>query len=265
MDLQEIQKALYELPLTEIRYFTEIGSTNDEALNWLESGIQGNSLVIADSQVKGRGRLNRKWITNPNSSLAFSIILKPNKEESENLCLFAPLGALAVNYVLEESYNLLPMIKWPNDVLLGGRKMCGILAEACWSGEFLKGIVIGIGVNVTPESIPPENQVLFPVTYLEAHTKTRIDRLIFLEHILRGFFDWRLKITSSKFLSYWQSRLAYQNEPITVEQGDGTKMNGIQKGVAPDGSLEIELEGGKRERILIGDVRLRPRNAQREV
>ncbi len=258
MDLKEIQRTLSDLPLSGIRYFKEIGSTNDEALNWLESGVQGNSLVIADSQLKGRGRLNRKWITNPYSSLAFSIIVIPSKEEINRLSLFAPLGALAVNYVLEEKYHVSPMIKWPNDILLGDKKMCGILAEACWNGEFLKGVVIGIGVNVTSASIPPENQVRFPVTCVEEHTKKRIDRLILLKNILRAFFDWRKKITKSEFLSYWQSRLAYKDEPVTVEQGEGNKVHGILKAVAPDGSLEIELEGGNRERFLIGDVRLRP-------
>ncbi|MEN4100610.1 MAG: biotin--[acetyl-CoA-carboxylase] ligase, partial [Anaerolineaceae bacterium] len=115
------------LPVSELRYFDSIGSTNDEALRWAEQGAPDAALVVADTQTAGRGRMDRRWVTRPGVALAFSLALRPTPVEASALGLFSPLGALAVAAALRENYGLLAEVKWPNDVLLERRKCCGIL------------------------------------------------------------------------------------------------------------------------------------------
>src|SRR4030042_1614769 len=95
------------------------------------------TLVIADTQTAGRGRMNRKWVTEPGAGLAFTMIFRLKEFEKGHVNLFSPLAALAVAEALEEGYGLHPAIKWPNDVLLNGKKTCGILAETSWLGDVL--------------------------------------------------------------------------------------------------------------------------------
>ena len=138
MDVNSLTSLLSELPVPQIRYFETIGSTNDEALAWIQAGSQDGCLVIADQQTQGRGRLNRRWITHPGAALAFSLILQPTAGEIDRLEFFSPLGALAICQAMEELYGLNPQIKWPNDVLLQGRKIAGILVETAWLGDRLQ-------------------------------------------------------------------------------------------------------------------------------
>src|SRR5664279_6508775 len=113
-----LQSILTGLPLGGLRYFDSIGSTNDDALAWARAGAPDFSLVVADAQTAGRGRLLRRWITNPGSALAFSLVLRPSTQESECLPRFSPLGAVAVRQALADLFGLPAEIKWPNDVLL---------------------------------------------------------------------------------------------------------------------------------------------------
>jgi BirA family biotin operon repressor/biotin-[acetyl-CoA-carboxylase] ligase len=160
----DLKTALSGLPLGQIHYFSEIGSTNDFAHTLLEEGAADGALVVADAQTQGRGRLGRKWITVPGAALAFSLALKPEAHELEHLAFFAPLAGLAVCQALVENYGLPAEVKWPNDVLIERRKTCGILVEAVWQGSQLQGVVAGIGVNVASSAVPPDDEVLFPAT-----------------------------------------------------------------------------------------------------
>src|SRR5512142_3320319 len=139
MDVDRLRSHLSGLPVAHIRCFDTVGSTNDEALAWAAAGAQDGCLVVADQQTLGRGRLNRRWITRPGAALAFSLIFQPGPEEIERMGFFSPLGALAISQALEEKLGLSPEIKWPNDVLLMGRKTAGILVEAAWMGTRLQG------------------------------------------------------------------------------------------------------------------------------
>ncbi|MEO5887407.1 MAG: biotin--[acetyl-CoA-carboxylase] ligase, partial [Anaerolineales bacterium] len=118
----ELEKLLSNLPLGDIKYFDSIGSTNDEALAWAANDAKDLSLVIADEQTAGRGRLDRKWSTPPGTALAFSLILRPTVYEKPHLSRAVGWAALAVADSLW-TRQLTPQIKWPNDVLLLGRKV----------------------------------------------------------------------------------------------------------------------------------------------
>src|SRR5512138_3442617 len=125
MNQNQLRKVLSKLPLGDVRYFDSIGSTNNEALAWATSGAKDLSLVIADEQTAGRGRLDRKWFTPKGTALAFSLILRPAAEDQPFLMRIVGLAALAVADALR-TRGLAAQIKWPNDVLLEGRKVAGI-------------------------------------------------------------------------------------------------------------------------------------------
>src|SRR5688572_12632522 len=131
MDEKTLRKTLSDLPLREFRYFAQTGSTNDVALAWASDGAPDLALIYADEQTTGRGRMGRKWFTPPGAALACSLILRPKGRESENIGLFSGLGALALVRALKK-HGLSAQIKWPNDVLINGRKTAGILVETVW-------------------------------------------------------------------------------------------------------------------------------------
>ncbi len=248
------------LPVPQVRYFDTTGSTNAEALDWAASGAEDGCLVIADQQTQGRGRLGRRWITQPGSALAFSLILRPGKEEAQHLGLFTALGALAVSQALEDSLRLRSAIKWPNDVLLQGRKCAGILAEADWSGERLDGVVIGIGINIGASAVPPAEALLYPATSVEEAAGQEVDRLEMLRAVIEALFAWRKQMGNPSFLEAWQLRLAFLGVWVQIqESAEGSKrIIGQISGLAADGSLLLRDEAGQTLTISTGDVHLRP-------
>jgi BirA family transcriptional regulator, biotin operon repressor / biotin---[acetyl-CoA-carboxylase] ligase len=245
------------LGLPAVYFFNRIGSTNDFARSLLENGAGDGTLVIADEQTLGRGRLDRRWITPPGSALAFSLVLRPTPLEQTVIGRFAPLCGLAVCKALAEKYGLKAEVKWPNDVLLDRRKTCGVLVEAHWLGTNLQGLVAGIGVNVSPPSVPDKTQVLFPATCVEDHSGARVEREDLLSAILNALLQERGRIVSPDFLADWEARLAFKSEWVTVE-GSSSSLVGRVLGVAPDGGLRLQPESGPEVVVNVGDVHLRP-------
>ena len=257
MNQNELKKALSRLPLGDVRYFDSIGSTNNEALAWATSGARDLSLVIADEQTAGRGRLDRKWFTPKGTALAFSLILRPSAMEKPYLTRSVGLAALAVTDSLR-IHGLVSQIKWPNDVLLNGRKVAGILVESVWSGEEVDCLVIGIGVNVLKGSVPSEEVLLFPAVSLEEALGSDVQREKLLRDILANLIALRPHLGSDSFINSWEKALAFRGEPVQVEQGDGTVITGKLIGLESDGSLKLSDETGKSVPVRFGDVRLRP-------
>ena len=131
-----LQESLSDLPLGEIRYYEQIGSTNTIAKQWAHAGAPDLSLVVADEQTAGRGRLDRIWVTHPGAALAFSLVMQlqsqstpPAPRQEKVLPFLTALGAVAVSAALRQEFGLTTEIKWPNDVLLNRRKVSGVLAE----------------------------------------------------------------------------------------------------------------------------------------
>ncbi len=258
MNEKTLRAALAHLPVSEMRFFDTAGSTNDLALNWIEVGAPDGALVAADTQTAGRGRLDRHWITQPGSALAFSLVLHPRADEIEKLPFFAPLAGLAVSQALE-NLGLSPEIKWPNDVLLERRKVCGILVEAAWSGSQSKGVVIGIGVNVAPSSVPSLGEVLFPAGCVEQALGRPVERTDLLAKILAHIFDLRSTIASPFFMRAWAERLAFRGEWVRVEPPGRPAQVGMLAGIDEQGCLVLRTQAGLEVRIPAGDVaRLRP-------
>jgi BirA family biotin operon repressor/biotin-[acetyl-CoA-carboxylase] ligase len=253
-----IQAALQGLPISDIRYFESTGSTNDDALRWIAEGAKDGSLVIANEQTSGRGRMDRKWVTRKDTSLAFSLILHP--ETSSHIPMFAPLGALAVALSLEKLFEACPQIKWPNDVLLDRRKICGILTEASWREENLQGVVMGIGINIASNAVLAADEFIFPASTLQSCLNTPVDRLEILAEVLRQIFLWQERVGSPDFLRIWGDHLAFSGEEVIVHQPGRDPATGIFTGITPEGSLIIRQESGMELVITAGDVSLRTSN-----
>lgn len=261
MDPNLLKEQLAGLPVPEIRFFDSIGSTNDEALRWAASGAADGCLVAADTQTRGRGRFGRKWITRPGVSLAFSLILRPTPAEMKHLSFFSPLGALAISQALEATLGLAPQIKWPNDVLLEKRKTAGILVEAAWSGETLESVVIGIGLNIAQEAVPPAEELLYPATSVEEAAGRPVNRLMLLRAIVHAVFEWRAFLGSPAFQHQWEKRLAFKGSWVEVGElvPGSSPITGQVLGLAGDGSLLLRDEDGQVITVAVGDVHLRPK------
>ena len=257
MNQNELKKTLSKIPLGDVKYFDSIGSTNNEALAWATSDAKDLSVVIADEQTAGRGRLDRKWFTPKGTALAFSLILHPTAEEKPHLTRMVGLAALAVVDALQ-TRGLIAQIKWPNDVLLNGRKVAGILVESVWSGEEVDCLVIGIGMNILKGAVPPNGSLQFPATSLEESLGPDVEREEILHDILAGIIALRPHIGSDSFIASWEKVLAFRGEQVQVEEGDGNQITGRLLGLEYDGSLRLSDEQSNSLTVRFGDVRLRP-------
>lgn len=253
----ELRAALQGLLPGGSRFFASIGSTNDEALAWASSGAPDFSLVIADEQTRGRGRMGRSWFTPPGSALAFSLVLRPRGREREKIGLFSGLGALALVDALQE-YGIAAQVKWPNDVLIQRKKVAGILAETVWLGMDVDSVVLGMGVNVSPGSVPPPEGLNYPATCVQAEAQNPVSRIDLLKTLLQAIRRRRDMLASDAFLRDWESALAFRGESVWAWENDAETLAGQLLGLEPDGSLRMGLPGGTIKIIRFGEVHLRP-------
>ena len=197
MDTNTLQKTLANTAIPEFRFYPSIGSTNDAAADWAKQGAPELAVVIADEQTAGRGRAGRQWYTPPGSSLAFSMILRPSASNSAHL---TALGALAVCTSLQQDYLLPAEIKWPNDVLVHAKKVCGVLVEVSWQGEKMEYAILGIGVNVNRNSIIKKKPLNFPATDIETELGKEVERVSLLASILRKLLEFKSHLGDEFFL-----------------------------------------------------------------
>ncbi len=257
MDERTLRKTLSDIPLGGLRTFEQTGSTNDVALAWAADGAPDLSLVCAEEQTSGRGRGDRRWFTPPGAALAFSLVLRPLPGEEQSVALFSGLGAVAVCEALGMR-GLHPEIKWPNDVLINRRKVCGILAEAVWMGEKTDRIILGIGMNVKPEALPPADQLNFPATSVETELGTSVDRLTLLRDVLQALLYWRGLLTKDVFTTAWENHLAFRGEQVEVRTEGVPARTGQVEGLERDVSLRLRSHDGQVFTVQFGEVHLRP-------
>jgi len=253
-----IEAALRELPLGGLRVFQSVGSTNDEALSWISGGAPDLSVVVADEQTAGRGRSGRQWQTPRGTALAISIILRPAGVGANAAGRLAGLGALAGTEVCE-ALGLRTSIKWPNDVLVDGLKVAGVLVEMSWNGEQPEAAVIGIGMNVLAGSAPPRESVRYPATSLQASLGFPPDRIGLLHDTLSQVISWRARLRTDAFIRIWESRLAFRGQDVILDREGGQSITGTLDGLEPDGSLRLVTSMGTL-RLPMGELHLAPAN-----
>jgi BirA family biotin operon repressor/biotin-[acetyl-CoA-carboxylase] ligase len=237
---------------TKLFVFESIDSTNTCAKALAETGMDDGAVVFADFQSEGRGRLGRPWLSEPGKNLLFSCIIRPpmSNEQSGILTFFA---AVAVAQALESVTKLKVECKWPNDLLLNGKKCCGILLENSLGKERLEYSVIGIGVNANQDGF--QGNALTNATSLKQMLGMEVDRKKLFQQILREidthYADIRLGRISRIFLE-WNNRCSMFGRDVTVAR-EGVTLNGKAVGLNTDGGLVLETKAGK-EIIYAGDV-----------
>jgi BirA family biotin operon repressor/biotin-[acetyl-CoA-carboxylase] ligase len=258
MNETSLKKTLSKINIGGLRWFDSIGSTNDEALAWAAAGADDLSIVIADEQTQGRGRLNRRWFTPKGSALAFSLILRPSATLRPHLSRTVGLAALSIADSLTQT-GLAPRIKWPNDILLNGRKTAGILVESVWSGEDVDSLVIGMGINIHKDSVPPADMLQFPATSLEemlGHEPPAREEILF--NILSAFIRWRERLGTDELIHAWEEMLAFHGNQVEVKTGGEIPVTGKVDGIESDGSLRLKDAHDNSVIVRFGDVSLRP-------
>jgi BirA family biotin operon repressor/biotin-[acetyl-CoA-carboxylase] ligase len=242
----------------QVVYYPSVGSTNDEAQRLAEAGAPEGTLVIADYQTAGRGRLDRQWWSLPGSSLLLSLIFRSAFLAPHQAQRLAMVCSLAVCDAVAQVTGLEAEVKWPNDVLVGGRKVCGLLAELGIVGARLTYIVVGIGLNVNVDfggdGVPT---LMAPATSLKAELGREVSRLAVLAALLRRV-EARYERLRTGALPHdeWQSRLVTLGQVVQVTM-PGRVLTGMATGVDADGALLVRRADGQVERVLAGDVTLR--------
>jgi len=235
----------------EVIYYPCVSSTMDVAAREARRGAPEGTVIIAGAQTAGRGRQGRSWLSLP-GNLFLTVVLRPSPEWLPQLIMLASVGTARTL----ERLGLRPGIKWPNDVLVAERKICGILTEAALRGGEVDYALVGIGMNVAldPGRFP---EIAATATSL-ASLGVRIS-LSRLARLLLGELDHhylKMRAGESPF-PLWRSYLTVLGRKVIIT--GGTEEQGTAEDVAPDGSLLLRRDDGRIVRITVGDVSLRTR------
>jgi BirA family biotin operon repressor/biotin-[acetyl-CoA-carboxylase] ligase len=210
------------------------------------------TVVLAEKQTQGKGRKDRVWYSAPESNLTFSILLNKDKFLLKNSNLINFAASLAVALSIENLYQLKSELKWPNDVLINGKKTCGILIEASSQRNKIEKLVLGIGVNVNQNSF--QGVFNYPPTSIRNELGRTVEREKLLAEILNNLEELfeRLKQNKSDVLNDWKSKCRMIGERISIKD-DNKERFGLFYDIDEDGFLILETKEGK-EKIHFGDV-----------
>ena len=236
-----------------IIHYPSLPSTMEVARGAGWQGAVEGTVVIVEEQTAGRGRLQRSWIS-PRGGIALSIILRPSVQHLPQMIM---LASLAVTNAIESVTGLQIGIKWPNDVLIGGKKVCGILIENQMRGSNLEFTVVGIGINVNMDpSVYPE--IADIATSLSAELGQPVSRNELVRKLMVEVEKLYLDIKSGQSLHQrWRERMVILGRGVKVFE-EGKVEQGVAEDVDVDGSLLLRRSDGSLTRIIAGDVTLRP-------
>jgi BirA family biotin operon repressor/biotin-[acetyl-CoA-carboxylase] ligase len=231
------------------------GSTNDIARQWAVDGAPAGSVVIAEEQTAGRGRFGRSWSAPAGSALLVSVIVRPDASSSY-LPRLTMVGAVSMAEVLAELTPGQVSLKWPNDVLLNGRKVAGVLPEAIWEGERLSAVVLGIGLNVRVDfaGTPLVNRAIS----VEAVTGTTVDRAALLAALLGRVDHWSARLGDPALSGTWRGWLSTLGQRVAASHADRQtgRIIGLALDVEADGALLLRTDDGLVHRVVAGEVTL---------
>lgn len=239
----------------DIRVFEETNSTNDVVEKLARDGVKEGVVVFAEAQTKGRGRLGRRWLSPARKGLWFSVLLRPSLHPQAATQLTVA-SATALCRAIREQTPIKPEIKWPNDVLVEGRKVAGILTEMGAELDHIKHLTLGIGidVNVAATEFPPELRKI--ATSLRAEAGQPINRTEFAAAVLRQLDADYARIRSGQFeavASEWAAQCGTLGKRVTIHVGPRI-LTGRAEALDYDGALLLRTDHGHLERIMGGDV-----------
>jgi BirA family biotin operon repressor/biotin-[acetyl-CoA-carboxylase] ligase len=230
----------------KVVHFNATGSTNTVAKQMAEKGVEEGTVVIAESQPHGKGRLGRKFIAKP-GGVYLSVVLKPaiDPMHAPSITL---LAAVSVTKALRR-IGLEAVIKWPNDVLVNGKKICGILTEMSAETDVVNFIILGIGVNVNNEVL------LDTATTVKAELGREVSRVEFVQSLLEMLEEDYITFKEEGFtpiLWSWRRYSDTLGRPVEVTY-QGEVVRGIAQDVCDDGSLIVKSDDGSTRKIVSGD------------
>jgi BirA family transcriptional regulator, biotin operon repressor / biotin---[acetyl-CoA-carboxylase] ligase len=237
----------------DVEFFSEVTSTNILAKERAEDGCKEGLVIISSKQTGGKGRSNRTFVS-PDGGLYLSVVLRPDQELS-NMSILPLLAGLAVSKAISTTVLRESSLKWPNDVLMGGKKVCGILVESGVKGDKLEYVVIGIGINVniTMDQFPAELQekasTLKEIIGDDVDLVELLRDLIYFLEILYGRF---IEGEIDHILEKWSERSSTLGKQVRIQTSGGS-MEGKALGVDQTGALMLKIDGSL-HRIDVGDV-----------
>lgn len=244
-----------ELLASKIYALWSVRSTNEFAYDRALHGEKEGTLVIAEQQLKGRGRKTRAWDSPFNKGLWFSLILRPELPASR-AGLVPYLAGVSVAEAVEHFAGLPPDVKWPNDLLLHGRKFCGILSEVEFQNNRINFIILGIGINVNqkPDEFPVEFRAQATSLRIESHS--RIDRADFLAEVLSQLEKNYRDMKQSGFqniIKKWKQSCPQIGKEVAIVQDDD-QYQGLFEDLDEEGCLLLRTRDGELKKIVAGDI-----------
>ena len=244
----------------EIRWLDHVDSTNRVALELARSGAAHGTTVVAEGQSAGRGRLGRSFFSPPHLNLYTSSVLRPVLATAQAPAWILAAACAVADAVADEVGDSDAVeIKWPNDVLLGGRKTSGILVELGAEGARVAFLVLGIGVNLNVDRASFPEEFRDQATSLSSHARRRIDRVAFarrlyhhLERTLDACAEGGFAVVRPRF----EARFRMPGRRVRVLELDGSQIAGVALGIDDDGALRVRRDDGAEVRVVAGDVTL---------
>jgi len=248
--LQGLQTRVFTGP---VHHFETLNSTNDLAKELAVQGAPEGAFVVAETQTGGRGRLGREWNSPPGVGLYVSLVLRPMLPPME-LPQITLTTAVAVVRAVRRVAGLAPGIKWPNDLLINGRKLGGILTEMETESDRIRHVVVGLGLNVNNPEFPPE--LAATATSLTLTAGRAFSRVHLLQAWLEEFealYDRFLNQGFPEILEEWKDYTVTLGRAVTVRQGP-REISGQATDVAPDGALLLKTANGEMVRVTSGEI-----------
>ena len=238
-----------------IHYFDTLDSTNAKAYQLALEGAEEGEVVISERQERGKGRLGRQWFSPPFLNLYLSVILRPNISPHQ-ASLITLMAAVATADAIREFSGLLPLIKWPNDILLRDRKVAGLLNEIRSEIDRIHFVILGVGVNLNSDESMFSKEIRAVATSLRIEMGQTISRKVFLRVFLQELERWYsifINEGSSAILQAWRSRAHIKGRRVKITSF-GETLSGTAINVDSEGALILETADGERKRVVAGDV-----------
>jgi BirA family biotin operon repressor/biotin-[acetyl-CoA-carboxylase] ligase len=239
----------------QVYYFSEIDSTNDEAFELAAAGSPEGTVVIADSQTKGKGRLQRVWHSPSGSNIYTSIILRPNLEP-DSAPQISILAGVAIAEIMDNFCAGMVNLKWPNDVLLKRKKVCGILAQMKTSASRVDFVILGIGINVNIDYNQLPGDIKNTATSLAIETGHKISRQELIIGLYENLAKWYKKLMEGGFSAVkekWLSMAPMIGKRVQIMSGN-EMISGKALGIDEQGSLLLLTAEDRRIKISAGDA-----------
>jgi len=240
-----------------VAFYDELPSTNLQAKLDAENGAPQGTLIVADMQTSGRGRRGRAWNSPAGINSYFTLILKPDFPV-ETASMVTLVMGLAVAEGIRKNCGVEAGIKWPNDIVVNGKKICGMLAEMSVERDFIHYIVMGVGINVGLQEFPPE--IVETATCLERECGHRVPRAALIADVMKEFetyYDIFLKTGGlAELMEHYNSLLVNKGREVRVLT-PGAEFQGVSQGINEAGELLVERPDGTVARVYAGEVSVR--------